>query len=272
MKKKLNLTLSVFITVGTILLFGSFQNTAAAFGSSDTKLQKDDCIKCHGIIVKQLQDGGNKHKSEVACMECHKGTHPPGTEKGALIPQCSRCHNDAGTAHFTLTNCLSCHQNPHQPLNIVLSGEGQKNACNTCHPDQVKEIDSHPTAHTGFACSFCHEVHRDKPDCLSCHEVHSEGQKFENCIKCHQAHQPLTLAYDTSVRNSDCGACHSDIKETLEAGATKHAKFQCVFCHANKHAVVPACVQCHEAPHSENMISKFESCNECHQSAHDILK
>jgi hypothetical protein len=36
--------------------------------------------------------------------------------------------------------------------------------------------------------------------------------------------------------------------------------------------VVPACQDCHEAPHSKKMMSKFKTCNECHQSAHDILK
>jgi len=272
MNNTLNLISTTFITAVAVLLLAGFHNSATVLAGSDTELKKDDCIKCHGVIVKQLQDGGDKHKSEIACMECHKGTHPPGVEKGALIPQCSQCHNDTEVAHFTLTDCITCHQNPHQPLNIVLSGEGQKTACNTCHPEQVTEIDTHITAHTGFSCSFCHEVHRDKPDCLKCHEVHSEGQKFENCIKCHQAHQPLTLAYDSSVLNSDCGACHSDIKETLEAGTSKHAPFQCVLCHANKHAVVPACTQCHDAPHSESLLSKFTSCNECHQSAHDILK
>ena len=272
MRKLLNLTSAALVAAGAVVLLGSIQNATAAFSSSNTVLTKEDCIKCHSVIVKQLQDEGNKHKSEVACMECHDGTHPPGTKEGALIPQCAQCHDNPETAHFTLTNCTTCHRNPHQPLNIVLEGEGHKAACNTCHPDQVKEIDSFQTAHTGFSCSFCHEKHRYRPDCLTCHEVHSEGQKFEDCIKCHQAHQPLTLAYDSSILNSDCGACHSDIRETLEAGSSKHSKFPCVLCHANKHAVVPDCQQCHEAPHSSSMLSKFESCNECHQSAHDILK
>lgn len=271
MMKFQNLLSAAFITAVTFLLVGSISNNAAAFGESDTQLNKDDCIKCHAVIIKQLQDDGQKHLSQVACLECHAGTHPPGVKKGDLIPQCTQCHKDS--AHFELPiNCLDCHQNPHQPLNIILEGEGQKSACNSCHPDQVTEIDSHMTAHTGFSCSFCHDKHRYKPDCLKCHEVHREGQQFENCIACHQAHQPLTLAYGTDVQNNDCGACHSDIQETLEAGATKHAKFQCVFCHANKHAVVPACEDCHESPHSSTMLSNFATCNDCHQSAHDILK
>lgn len=270
MKKIKNLTFASFIAAGTFLLLGSTHNAAGAIGNGEDVLTQDDCVKCHGVIVKQLQDGGNRHKTEVPCMECHSGTHPPGTEKGALIPKCSQCHTD--TDHFNLQGCATCHQNPHQPLNIVLEGEGHKKACSTCHPDQVNEIDSYQTAHTGFSCSFCHDKHRYKPDCLDCHEAHREGQVFENCLECHQAHQPLTLAYGTSVANGECGACHSDLKDTLETGSSKHATFQCVFCHANKHAVIPACRGCHEAPHSEQMLSKFTSCNECHQSAHDILK
>ncbi len=270
MKKMLHMTSVAFIAVGALLLLGSIQNADAAFGSSGAALNKDDCIKCHGVIVKQVQDGGNKHKSEVSCLECHKGTHPPGSQKGALIPKCAQCHKDQ--PHFTLAKCASCHQNPHQPLNIILEGEGQKAACNTCHPAIIKEIDSNPTAHTGFACSFCHEKHRNKPDCLDCHDAHAEGQKFENCVQCHQAHQPLTLTYNETVVNSDCAACHPDVRDTLEAGPTKHAKFKCVFCHANEHAMVPECQSCHDAPHSKTMLSKFKTCNECHQSAHDILK
>lgn len=242
------------------------QTADAAF---DAKLKKGDCEKCHVAIVIQVDEAGNKHKTEIECLECHAGTHPPGTEKGSLIPKCSNCHE--GKPHFALENCMSCHTNPHQPLKITLS-DNVKAACNTCHANVVAEIDSNLSAHAEVDCSFCHDKHGYRPDCMDCHEPHVENQKFEDCVKCHQVHQPLTLAYGTEVPNRDCGACHEDTKTTLEAGATKHAGFQCVFCHANKHAVVPQCQDCHGAPHNAQMLSKFTGCNDCHQSAHSLLK
>jgi predicted CXXCH cytochrome family protein len=269
MKNPINQALAALVAAGAMLLLMSLQTAVAAFGD-DATLDSDDCIKCHTTIVQQVQEAGNKHKSEVSCMDCHDGKHPPGTPKGALIPECARCHTDE--PHFQLQNCMSCHTNPHMPLNITLEGEGQKAACNTCHPTVVQEIDTHKSAHAGFSCSFCHEKHRYRPDCLDCHDPHAEGQQFENCVTCHQAHQPLTLAFTRQVENTDCGACHGDVRSTLEGGETKHAEFLCVFCHADKHGFVPACQNCHDTPHSEKLLSKFKSCNDCHISAHSLLK
>lgn len=275
MKKNVNwISAATFIFTGFALLLGCMQDSALAWSSNDAVLSKSDCIKCHDYVIDQLKESGGRHASKVECLDCHAGTHPPKTMKGAMIPQCSKCHNDPTVPHFSLEGCLLCHHNPHQPLNIVFDGSatGHKAACQTCHPDIVEELAAHPTSHTGFACSMCHDRHRFKPDCLQCHDPHMEGQKFENCVQCHQAHQPLTLAYDKTVTNDECGACHSDVRATLEGGASKHAKFRCVFCHANKHAFVPDCRQCHASPHSENMLKSFATCNECHQSAHDILR
>lgn len=268
MKNFVNLALTFAAAVGALLLLASMPATAA-FGE-DPVLSVDDCVKCHTTIVHQVQEAGNKHKSEVTCLDCHDGKHPPGVERGSLIPQCTNCHE--GQPHFGLQNCLGCHTNPHQPLNITLVGEGQKAACQTCHPAVVEEIDTHVSAHAGFACSFCHEKHGYKPNCLDCHDPHREGQTFENCVTCHQAHQPLTLAFVKPPENADCGACHGDIRTKLESGKTKHAEFQCVFCHADKHGIVPECTNCHDAPHSAELLGKFNSCNDCHMTAHNLLK
>ncbi|GAB4344347.1 MAG: cytochrome c [Desulfobulbaceae bacterium] len=260
----LAVTISCFVLSGLLL---TVMPAEAAFGGA--KLNNDDCEKCHASFVKLIEENGARHKTEVACLDCHAGTHPPGVEKGSLIPQCANCHE--GEPHFTLQNCLGCHRNPHQPLNITLEGE-VKPACNTCHAEVVQEIDTHESAHAQVDCSFCHNKHGYKPDCMDCHEPHLEQQKFADCVTCHQVHQPLTLAYGSDVQNVNCGACHEDIRTTLESGSTKHAGFQCVFCHADKHAVVPQCQDCHGEPHNKAMLSKFQSCNECHQSAHSLLR
>jgi len=271
MKRLLFYSTAVLLGAGMLLLCGGARSASAFGGGGDAKLENDDCIKCHSVIVNQFKAKGQKHKAELACMDCHDGQHPPGTEKGSLIPQCSNCHE--GQAHFEVAvACLSCHTNPHTPLDINLEGEGQKPVCKTCHPEIIEEIDTHKTKHTGFSCSYCHEEHRKRPNCLDCHDTHRDGQTFENCVTCHQAHQPLTLAYSSKVVNVDCGACHPDIRTELESGSTKHATLQCVFCHADKHGNVPACTDCHDAPHSKQLLSKFASCLECHQSPHNLLK
>lgn len=242
------------------------QTANAAF---DAQLGKGDCEKCHRTIVVQVDEAGNKHKTAVECLDCHDTQHPPGIEKRSMIPQCSKCHE--GEPHFSLQNCLACHNNPHQPLNITF-GDNVKAACSTCHPEVVAEIDANLSAHQQVDCSFCHDKHGYKPDCLNCHEPHREDQKFDDCVRCHQVHQPLTLAYGDNVPNQDCGACHGDVRNGLESGSTKHAGFNCVFCHAEKHAVVPQCQDCHGTPHNAKMLSMFTGCIQCHQSAHNLLK
>lgn len=277
MRHSIILTAAAVLCFGIIGFAGSARSAepavepAAAPAAAPVRgtLQVTDCEKCHLPFVQQVEEAGGKHKTEVTCVECHDGTHPPGVEKGSLIPQCTNCHS--GQPHFTLENCLSCHKNPHQPLQIVFSGNVMT-ACNTCHPEQVTEITANVSAHAKVDCSFCHDKHGYIPDCLNCHQVHIEDQKFEDCLKCHQVHNPLQLAYGNEVPNRDCGACHADLRSTLESGATKHAAFQCVFCHTSKHGNVPKCESCHEAPHNAQMLSKFQSCNDCHQSAHNLLK
>lgn len=257
------------VALGGFLAAGFFVHVQPGEAAAKAELENDDCVKCHQPLVQQINEAGAKHKTEVACLECHAGPHPPAEGEGSIIPQCSSCHE--GEAHFTLENCLDCHTNPHQPLNISLEGE-VKSACQTCHPGVVKEVDTFTSAHAEVDCSFCHDKHGYKPDCLDCHEPHAEGQKFADCVQCHRAHQPLTLTYGTDVPNKDCGACHGDVKTTLESGSSKHAGFQCVFCHAEKHAVIPECQDCHGVPHNKQMLGKFDSCNACHQNAHDLLK
>lgn len=253
------------LNIGALLCWANVRNAEGA----DAVLKNDDCAKCHAAIVQQVDQAGNKHKTEVACLECHAGTHPPGVAEGSLIPLCSTCHE--GQPHFQLENCLGCHRNPHEPLNIVF-GDNVKAACDTCHSGVVQEINTHQSAHAAVDCSFCHDRHGFKPDCMDCHEPHMSGQQYAACVTCHQVHRPLELAYGGDIPNSDCGACHSDIGSALEAGTTKHAGFQCVYCHADKHGNVPECQSCHGTPHNEQMLSKFPSCNECHQSAHSLLK
>ncbi len=237
---------------------------------SDAQLQNSDCVKCHPKIVHENQKAGGKHKTEVACLDCHEGGHPPSVPGEKIIPKCSKCHQ--GEPHFQLKGCLKCHQNPHTPLNIVFSGENNMPACATCHPEQVEEIKSNPSAHAEVDCTFCHTKHGYIPSCLKCHEPHREGQQFKDCVSCHQVHQPLNVTYGDNIPNKDCGACHGDLEKELESGKTKHAKLKCVFCHKNKHGVRPACQDCHGVPHPPAMMKRFKNCVDCHVDPHNLVK
>ncbi len=262
----------LFIQVLLLAIVLSFSIDSGWCGdnSSDSQLANSDCVKCHPKIVHENQEAGGKHKTAVGCLDCHEGGHPPLVPGEQIIPECSKCHQ--GEAHFELKGCLRCHQNPHQPLNIVFSGENNMAACNTCHPEQVEEIKSNPSAHSEVDCTFCHTKHGYIPDCLKCHEPHREGQQFKDCVSCHKVHQPLNVAYGDNIPNADCGACHGDLKEELESGSTKHSKLKCVYCHKAKHGVRPACQDCHGVPHPAPMMERFKKCTDCHNDAHDLVK
>ncbi len=258
-----------FCTTAILLAFGFVSSCGVAW-SADAPLENSDCVKCHAKVVHENQADGGKHKTEVGCLDCHVGGHPPSTPKEDIIPQCSMCHS--GEAHFELNNCLGCHQNPHQPLHIVF-GDDNVAACNTCHPAQVNEIKDNPSAHGEFDCSLCHhDKHGYIPDCMECHEPHRPGQTYSDCITCHRVHQPTNVTYGQDIPNKDCGACHGDLMDTLAAGTTKHATLQCVYCHKDTHGYLPACQDCHGDPHPQLMMKKFMKCTDCHKDPHDLVK
>lgn len=259
--RKFILAAAFFLAIGLIVTSGKSQ-------AEDPVLENTDCVKCHANIVHQNMEDGGKHKTEVACLDCHEGGHPPSTPKEEIIPKCSKCHE--GRAHFEVENCLGCHQNPHQPLRIVF-GEDNVAVCNTCHSEKVDEIRANPSAHGTFDCAVCHhDKHGYIPDCMECHEPHREGQTFAVCVSCHNVHQPLNVRYGQEVPNQDCGACHGDLAATLAAGTSKHAQLQCVFCHKDKHGYRPACQDCHGVPHPQTMMDKFPNCLDCHTDPHNL--
>ncbi|GBE12068.1 hypothetical protein BMS3Bbin14_00511 [bacterium BMS3Bbin14] len=275
MRRLFVLVAAVFLAMGSVALWGSAPQAAeqASPAAKVAKkavavLQNSDCVKCHPAIVGQIQAAGGKHKTEVTCLDCHEGGHPPATAKGAIIPKCSKCHE--GKAHFKLPRCLRCHRNPHQPLKIVFKGK-VKAACKTCHLKEVQEVNQHPSAHSKVDCSFCHVKHGFIPNCLTkCHKPHRKGQTFKDCVSCHKVHQPLPATYGDQVANKQCGACHGKIEKLLESGSTKHAKLHCVFCHKGTHGMIPKCQDCHGTPHPATMMTKFKKCLDCHVNPHNL--
>ncbi len=256
------------IFLAAFCLTGSFVFSMDSGWAADSALTNDDCIKCHAKVVNDNMADGARHLTEVGCLDCHVGGHPPTTPKEEIIPQCSMCH--AGEPHYKVDNCLGCHHNPHQPLHIVF-GEDNVAVCNTCHTDQVSEVADNPSAHSKFDCILCHhDKHGYIPDCMECHEPHREGQVYDVCLTCHLVHQPTNVTYVESVPNQDCGACHGDLTAMLAAGSSKHAPLQCATCHQDRHGFIPACQDCHGVPHPQGMMNKFPKCLDCHKDPHNL--
>lgn len=223
-------------------------------------LTEDDCQECHYEAVEDIEAEGGKHKTEVACTDCHQG-HPP--ENKDIIPECSRCHT--GKKHFELDDCLSCHSNPHAPLDMQMVG-GITDPCLTCHTGQRKQLEKNKSYHTKLDCTSCHNEHGKRPQCNKCHYPHSEDMGQEDCGRCHQAHKPLVITYDESIPSSYCVACHQKAYDLLKVSSTKHSDLNCVTCHQARHKMIPGCQDCHSQPHPESM----DTCGECHGAAHNL--
>ncbi len=217
-------------------------------------LNENDCQKCHDNLPKDIEAAEGEHKTAVGCMDCHRG-HPPKVQGN--IPDCSVCH--VGMKHFDLDNCLGCHTNPHTSLNITLGG-GITDACLTCHISQQEQLKAHKSMHTTFDCTFCHNEHGLIPECVQCHQPHSDKMGQKDCNRCHQAHKPLDVTYREDTPSIYCAACHSTAYGLLQASPAKHHELNCTTCHQAKHKMIPACQSCHDKPHSDSILNKFETC------------
>lgn len=223
------------------------------------------CVLCHPKQPQTIDAGGGKHKTDVGCLDCHVEHPPLGTK---AVPECIMCHSEK--PHYELENCSSCHSDTHAPLELTLEGE-ITGPCLTCHQKVGDELKKHPSVHTEMACNECHAAtHKKIPNCMECHEKHTESMNFEACVSCHPVHMPLVVTYADDTPSDYCGACHKEALSLLEANTTKHHDLACVYCHKNKHKVVPPCFACHGTPHPDSMLKKFPNCGDCHGIAHDL--
>jgi len=238
---------------------------------AQTELQNTDCIKCHDSQPADIKSNGGKHKTEVACRDCHLEHLPLGTK---TIPQCSMCHTPSSQEHFKVPNCLGCHRNPHTPLNITVDDVPPVSlVCKTCHPEKGEEFKSFPSKHAAKNCTFCHPTkHKQIKRCLECHTPHADFLTYDDCLSCHKPHSPLNIKYADDIKPKYCGACHTEIFEMLSKSKAKHGTFTCAFCHKSKHPTVPKCSDCHKQPHDNNMLNPFNSdCLKCHKNPHDLV-
>lgn len=251
------------------LLGGCLLATMTAGAVSAAELTPADCIKCHDQAPQDIASSGAAHKTEITCVDCHAGGHPPKVTN--IIPVCSQCHS--GTDHFKLPNCSSCHNNPHTPLIISLASN-LTDPCLTCHTEQMAQLQQQKSKHTAVACSTCHrEKHKFIPDCVHCHSPHMQGQTQADCLTCHKPHMPLEVTYPDSTPSVACAPCHDVAYKELTTNPSKHAKLQCSTCHQAKHKMIPQCQSCHgPSPHPAPMHAKFPECGQCHGTAHNLNK
>ncbi len=257
---------SGLLTMCCIALFGLLVAMPLAAMAQDAVLSSSDCVKCHEQQPREIAEKGSAHKTKITCQDCHTGHRPKIANN---IPQCSMCHD--GQPHFELQNCMGCH-NPHQPLEIVLKGD-LKAPCLTCHTSQNEQLEANPSAHTTFACNFCHaDRHGVIPECVKCHEPHSAQMTQADCGSCHKAHKPLAVAYGDETPSTYCAACHETAYALLTKSPYKHKDVACATCHQGKHKMIPQCSDCHGLPHAEGIHGKFPKCGDCHNIAHDLNK
>lgn len=154
----------------------------------------------------------------------------------------------APAAVLSPTDCAKCHEL--QPAQITAKG-GK-------HRDEIN-------------CQDCHTGHRPAvakniPECSMCHggKPHYE---LKGCLSCHNPHQPKEVVLKGELK-APCLTCHIPQNEQLEAHKSKHTTFACNFCHADRHGVIPECVQCHK-PHSNDMAQK--DCGSCHKAHKPLM-
>ncbi|TLM67841.1 MAG: cytochrome C [Deltaproteobacteria bacterium] len=148
-----------------------------------------------------------------------------------------------------------------QPAALVVAD------CVKCHEEQPAQIEANGSKHkTEIDCQACHEGHRPKsanniPQCSNCHSG-KPHYGIKNCTSCHNPHQPL-LVKIAGQQKEVCLTCHSGPGKEMAANPSKHGTFACNFCHADKHGMIPKCVDCHK-PHSATMTQA--DCATCHKA------
>src|SRR5512139_478858 len=228
-----SLVVALFLIAGISTLLLAY--SGAAHAEKQPALTNEDCVKCHADPPADIDVAGGKHKG-VGCRGCHVG-HPPAVKKP--IPKCSQCHR--GKLHFKIRGCLNCHKNPHTPLNISFA-DNITNPCLTCHKRQIAQLRKNKSKHTALNCSRCHRVHRKVPQCTQCHEPHSAEMAVADCRNCHKAHMPKVVTYAADIPSKECGSCHRKAFDILRDSKSKHKYFTCVFCHKERHKMIPRCL------------------------------
>lgn len=256
--------------LAVLLLFGAVTAWAAGeelYAVDPAPMTVAECGRCHVVHFQALKASGGKHRFD--CRECHQVFHaynPRRDNYAAIMPQCGTCHD---LPHGNkLVECLSCHDNPHTPL-LLQKFTLLTNYCGECHRGPAEELAKFPSAHTKQPCAACHsQQHGRIPACAECHQPHYTGQAADTCQACHPVHKPLQIGFTATTEPKNCSTCHAEAFGHWTATKSKHGKVNCTVCHT-RHAMIPKCTDCHQAPHNPNMLARFKSCLDCHFDPHN---
>jgi len=245
----------------------SIPDGTALYAVDPAPMTVAECGRCHRSHFLAIKQNGGKHR--IDCQACHMAYHvynPRRDNYAAIMPQCASCHPLVhGEKHAA---CLGCHDNPHAPR-LLQNLQQLSKFCGDCHRGPSGELAQFPSAHTKQACVACHsERHGRIPVCAECHQTHYAGQPADSCLTCHPVHKPLQISFTATTAPINCSTCHAEAYGHWTATKSKHGKVNCTACHT-RHALIPACVDCHKAPHDAKMLARFKGCLECHLDPHD---
>jgi predicted CXXCH cytochrome family protein len=165
---------------------------------------------------------------------------------------------------FLLSGGSAVQAQPGEPKAVLTNAD-----CVKCHNQESMEIATAGKAHaTAVSCRECHEDHRPRvanniPACNLCH-AGTPHFELDNCRSCHNPHAPLDITLQGELKDV-CVTCHQAVGNKLVVAPSKHTGLSCNACHAEKHGVIPSCVQCHESHGPEMVAADCRFCHDAHQ-------
>jgi len=250
--------MAITIGCGVMVLSSTLSLAGDAYPLTDK-----DCVKCHLQQVRDVDERGGLHKTEVGCLDCHEEHSPRGKN---TIASCSRCHEPAEHAHYSVKNCIACHY-PHYPMEMDLARiDAVKPACVSCHPAPETDMNRYPGEHARMDCKECHPRHGESTACGECHDPHADGMAFEDCLMCHQPHRPAAIEFAGAPPAGLCSSCHPDAVQEITDRGGAHEQVGCVECHLqhppSEADVIPECAMCHSPGESNHY--GVGNCGACH--------
>ncbi|WP_316348895.1 hypothetical protein [Desulfuromonas acetoxidans] len=262
---------TLFLLATTLSSAGIANAEDDVFSQSIAPMTTLECARCHEQVFTDLRDQGGAHK--MVCRDCHETFHNFSKQLTwqQRVPACSDCHDYPHGESAIMSACLTCHSNAHAPV-ASLNLNTLEPLCHQCHQQPAEEM-TQPSAHSDMTCSECHQDrHGYLPKCTECHEEpHSPFISSKACMQCHPVHHVSDLLYSDAIDNSACGGCHEEPATELKQGHLAHSLLNCTFCHAEEHGAMTTCNDCHDTPHSAEMLEGFSDCNDCHGNPHNLL-
>ncbi|MBI2376057.1 MAG: hypothetical protein HYV07_18835 [Deltaproteobacteria bacterium] len=227
-----------------------FANSPGPLSEAHAELDnRDGCGKCHEL---------GRGVTNLLCLDCH--THEP--LKDAIA------RKEGLHATFGKKACRTCHVEhkgrvaatsdwgpiggraafDHDKTSFSLANQHAKVACTKCHKRKLK---SGRSSYIGL-----------KKDCNGCHEnphAMTSEDLIEKCTDCHGAKGGIAR----KMKPADLPFDHE--KRTGTALTGKHAKLDCVKCHAKGRMAMRderRCASCHDSPHGPGWAKS--ACQKCH--------